>query len=234
MKKTILTLALLGSALLNAQNYIAEGVATKDSKNDACSTALVNAKSNALEEAGTLVFSNFNSSTSDDNGKISKVNQSKLSTAALGITKLKSKHEDVKVSQDYKFTCKVKATFEIDADEMKASLLEMMKKQADEAKLAGYFQADGYSEEGQSRYKAYSAAKLLAQRNLLEVIKGADITSLTKMDSGVIEADKIGKLISGTLAGAEVVKKEYNEKTKSAHIVLRIKKATIAKAFEEN
>lgn len=109
MKKAIITLAIIGHSLLNAQNYTAEGIATKESKKAACSMALASAKSNALEEAGTLVFSNFNSSTSD----------------------------------------------------------------------------------------------------------------------------KIGKLISGTLVGAEVVKKEYDEKTRSAHIALRIKKATIAKALEE-
>ena len=234
VKKTMLTMAIMGSALLNAQNYTGEATHTAESKKEACEMALQNAKSYAMEEAGTIVSSNFNSIASDTNGKISMSNQRKLTSEALGIAKLKTKSEDVKASDNYQFTCKVVATFEIDQDEVKATLKEMIKKQAEEEKLAGYFEADAHSEEGQSKYKAFSAATLLAQRNLLEVVMGADITSLTKMDRGVVEIDKIGKLISGSLVGAEVVKKEYDSETKSAYVMLRVKKVDIAKTIEDS
>jgi len=233
MKKIVLTALLVASTLLNADTFSTQGTHTAESKKSACAIALANAKTEAMEEAGTLVFSNFSSTTSDNQGEVSKSNQHKLITAALGVAKLKSKSEKVDVTPEYQFTCKVVASFEIDQQEMQSTLKEMIKNQEKYEKIAGYFQADGYSEEGQSRYKANAAAMMIAQRNLLELIKGADITSLTKLDSGVVETDKVGKLISGSIQGAEIVKKEYNSKTRSAHIILRIKKAEIVDTIND-
>ncbi|MEA2072210.1 MAG: hypothetical protein U9O86_01395 [Campylobacterota bacterium] len=234
MKTKIITLALLTTTLLTAQEYTGKGLSVAESKKSACSKALQNAKIEAMEKAGTVVFSNFNSSTSDTNGKISKSNRSRLTTASLGVAKLKEKSEDVKVSPNYQFSCSVQASFEIDQEEMKSKIDTLLKQQENDEKASGYFQAEGYSEEGQSRYKAFSSATLLAQRNLLEVVKGADITSLTKMDLGEMEADKVGKLIGGTLVGAEVVQKEYDKATKSAKVVVRIKKADVVRSLEKS
>ena len=234
MRKIILTSILLATTLLNAETYTSQGVDTADSKKSACSLALANAKAEAMEQAGTLVFSNLSATTLDNKGEISKINQHQLITTALGVAKLKSKTEKVEVTPEYLFTCMVDASFEIDQGELEESLKDMIQNQAKKDAISGYFQADGYSEEGQSRYKANAAAMMIAQRNLLELIEGADITSLTKMDAGVVEADKIGKLISGSLQGAEVVKKEYDSNTRSTHIVLRIKKADVVESINNS
>ena len=225
---------LLVSSMLQADSYHSEAINTAESKKKACNAALQNAKADAMEQAGTLVFSRFNSTVSDTEGKISKSNQHKLTTAALGIAKLKSKDETVNVDANYQFTCRVDAVFEIDQEKMKKTLSKMIENQEKEELLSGYFEADGYSQEGQSRYQAYSAATLIAQRNLLELIVGADITSLTAVSEGEMQADKIAKIVSGKLRGAQVVKKEYNSKSRSAYIVLRIKKREVARAIEES
>ncbi len=232
--KNIITAALFASTLLIAQNYTAEATHTAESKQKACNGALQNAKVDAMEQAGTLVFSRFNSSVSDTQGKISKSNQHKLTTAALGIAKLQSKKEDVSVGENYQFTCSVNAVFEIDQGKMEKTLAKMIENQEKGEILSGYFEADGYSEEGQSKYQAYSAATLIAQRNLLDVIVGADITSLTTVSEGEISSDKIAKIVSGKLRGAQVVKKEYNDATRSAYVVLRIKKSLIVDSINDS
>ena len=233
MKKLVVTMIFVGVALLNAQVYTGVGTYTAESKQKACSEALAFAKGDAMEQAGTLIFSKFNSTTADKNGKVSKENQHQLIATALGVAKLKHKHEDVKTAENYQFTCSITASFDIDPAKMEKTLKEMMQKRDNDKQSAKYFTAEGYSENGQSRYKAFSAAKLNAQRNLLEVIKGAEITSLTTMNKGVIEKDKVGKLVSGKLQSAEVVKKKYDEKTKSAYVLLRIKKEFISKILKQ-
>jgi len=234
MKKNIITMALVASTLLSAQEFSGKGFSVDDSKKSACSKALQNAKIEAMEKAGTVVLSQFNSSVADDNGKISNSNKSRLTTASLGIAKLKEKSEDIKVSKNYQFTCNVQASFEIDQEEMKSKIDALLKNQDQEKKVSGYFQAEGYSEENQSRYRAFSSATLIAQRNLLEVVKGADISSLTKVEMGALQSDKVGKLIGGVLSGAEVVEKEYDKNTRSARVVVRIKKADVVKSLEKS
>jgi len=232
MKKILLTVVCLGLTSLYAQTYTTTANATAQSKNEACSQALQNAKVLAMEEAGTLVFSNFTATTSVVNKKVSKSNQHELITTALGVAKLKNKHEEVKVTPEYQFVCNVKATFSIDEDELTQTLKETLQKQQEEKKLQGYFQAEGYSEENQSRYRAFTSATMIAQRNLLEMIEGADLSSLTTVEKGKIKKDNIGRLLNGTLRGAEVVKKEYDPRTKSAHVVLRVKKKKVADALD--
>jgi len=234
MKKSIVTVALVASTLLNAQTYTGNGEFTAASKDSACSSALQKAKGDAMEQAGTLIFSNFEASTTDDNGVIDKYNKDRLITGSLGVAKLKQKSETVEVGKNYQFTCKVKADFEIDADELNKTLEEMIKKQERVKHIKGYFIADGYSEEGQSRYKAFTAATAIAQRNLLETVNGANLTSLIKIDAGMMESDKVGKIINGTLKGAEIVKKEYDKTTRSAFVQVRIKKEVVLKALEES
>jgi hypothetical protein len=233
MEKTVITMALVAATLLNAETYTGNGEFTADSKNSACSGALQKAKGDAMEQAGTLVFSNFESTISDDNSAIDKYNKDRLITSSLGVAKLKTKSESVEVDKNYQFTCKVKADFDIDADELKDTLTKMIEEKEKQKHIKGYFTADGYSEDGQSKYKAFTSATAIAQRNLLETVNGANLTSLIKIDSGKIESDKVGKLIDGTLKGAEIVKKEYDPKTKSAYVQIRIKKEAVVKALEE-
>lgn len=233
MKKSIITIALLTSTILSAETYTGNGEFTTDSKNSACSGALQKAKGDAMEQAGTLVFSNFVSTTSDDNGAIGKYNKDKLITGSLGVAKLKKKSESVEVGKNYQFTCKVQATFDIDADELKETLTKMIDKENKAKHLKGYFTADGYSEEGQSRYRAFTAATAIAQRNLLETVNGANLTSLIKVEAGMMASDKVAKIINGTLRGAEIVKKEYDSTTRSAFVQMRIKKEVVVKALED-
>ena len=233
MKKQLIIATLLGATLLSAQTYQSTGKYTADSKNDACNAALNYAKQDALEQAGTVVLSKFSSAAKDVNGEFTKEVKDDLTTAALGTVQLKEKKEEVSTTENYQFTCKVTASFSIDQTEMKAKIDEMLQEKKKQSAVAGYFEAEGYSEEGQSRYKAFTAAKIIAQRNLLEVIKGSDLTSLTKVTDGMLESDKIGSLISGAVRGAQVVKKEYDPKFRSAMVVMRISKAKIAASLDE-
>jgi hypothetical protein len=127
--KFILFLLIGLFSIVNAQEYVGHGSYTSDIKTKACSQALEFAKVEAMEQAGTLVFSNFNSAKSDNNGKIDEFNQQKLITASLGVTKLKSKDEKITVTTDYQFTCKVDATFEIDSDKMQKKLNDILEAQ---------------------------------------------------------------------------------------------------------
>jgi len=234
MKNIAITTLVIGATILNAQSYSSTGISVAESKKEACSKALRNAKIEAMEQAGTVVLSNFNSNIKDKDGKISKSKQSRLETISVGVAKLKHKYEKVSTTQDYQFRCEVDASFDIDQHKFKKALQNMAKKDKKNDEAETYFIAEGYSEDGQSRYKAFTAAKLIAQKNLLEIIKGVDITSLTKVQNGVLETDKIGKIISGTLKNAEVVKREYFKDSRSALVVIKIKKSYISDAIEKS
>ena len=232
MKSKLLVGILLLSSTLSAQIYTSTESAVADSKKDACQQALQNAKMNAIEKAGVLVLSTYQSSTRDDNGDISKTNESKLKTFALGITKLTDKYEQVEVTKNYQFNCKVRASFSIDPDEMKEAYKNALQQQKEAKKLSGYYEADGYSEDGQSRYRAFTAATLVAQRNLLDQLTKAKITSLTKLENGQLD-DRMAKLLKGSIQGAEVVKKEYDKESRSAHVILRISKQQVYDALNK-
>ena len=60
MKKILTTIALLTATLAYAQAYTGNGEDTQESKKSACSKALELAKVDAMEQAGTVVFSSFN------------------------------------------------------------------------------------------------------------------------------------------------------------------------------
>lgn len=230
MKNVLVVGILFSVSILNAQTYTSSANAVADTKKSACNQALQNAKMDAIEQAGTLVLSNYQSMTKDDNGKVSKSNEEQLKTLALGIAKLNKKTENVKVTKNYQFNCEVQASFSINPDAMKEAYNDALKKQAEQKMLSGYYEADGYSEDGQSRYKAFTAATLVAQRNLLGQLQKAKITSLTKMENGQLD-DKIAKLLKGSIQGAQVIKKEYDKESRSAHVVLRISKKQVHDAL---
>jgi len=226
MKKRLLTAFMIASVSLSAQTYTGVGSSIGESKKDACQKALEFAKSDAMEQAGTMVLSSFSSNTSDNAGDVSSSTASELKTVALGITKLQDKTEKVTVDKNYLFSCEVNAVFSIDRDEMKEAYKKAIKDHEQEKVLSGYYEAEGYSEEGQSRYRAFTSATLVAQRNLLEQIQKANITSLTKLENGQLD-DKMAKLLKGSIQGAKVVKKEYDRDSKYAHIVLRLSKQEV-------
>jgi len=80
----------------------------------------------------------------------------------------------------------------------------------------GIIICSGESEEGQSKFKAKRAATIIAQRNLLEVVKGIQIDSETTVKKGMDESSIIRSSVQGVVKGAEVVETRYNKKTQSA------------------
>ncbi|MGE4194223.1 MAG: hypothetical protein AB7E51_12600 [Pseudodesulfovibrio sp.] len=87
---------------------------------------------------------------------------------------------------------------------------------------AGYIQVVGESETGQSRYKAKRAAKVVAQRDLVEVIKGLNLIGGTSVGDGMLEVDAIRTSVKGFLQGAVVVGEEYVTGEGYARVALRL------------
>ena len=234
MIKVLATVGLLGATLAYAQPYTGNGEDTQDSKKSACSKALEFAKVDAMEQAGTVVFSSFNVNNAyADDKTMKRTKEQVLSTMALGVAKLLSREELVKSTSNFQFTCSVRAVFEIDQKRFAKTFKEMMAKEEKKVQEAGYFQADANSADGQSKYAAITAATAMAQRNLLEIIKPSDFTSLTKIEAGVLTSDKIIKILTGKLVGIETVKKEYDKTTGSAYVVVRVKKSQVAAILKE-
>jgi hypothetical protein len=91
-----------------------------------------------------------------------------------------------------------------------------------EAAINGYFEAEGYSAPGQSRFAAMIAAKTDAQRRLLELIKGAKVTSKTTIVNGVLNSDIMVSKVAGIVRGARMIDREYDRGSGTAMIKLAI------------
>ncbi|MBN2373309.1 hypothetical protein JXL19_05955 [bacterium] len=91
-----------------------------------------------------------------------------------------------------------------------------------EAVQEGYIQVVGESEAGQSRYKALRAATVVAQRDLLEIIKGISVSGKTKVVDGMLERDEISTSVEGMLKGAERCGKKYDETDRHAEVCMRV------------
>lgn len=87
---------------------------------------------------------------------------------------------------------------------------------------SGYIQVVGESEAGQSRYKAKRAAKVVAQRDLVEIIKGLNLIGGTTVGDGMLEVDSIKTTVQGFLQGAVVVGEEYVPGEGYARVALRL------------
>jgi len=72
---------------------------------------------------------------------------------------------------------------------------------------------------GKARIKATTAAKVAAQRNLLEVIKGVRITSQTTVQDAMLVEDIIRTRIDGMLKGAHMVGEPFVEMVDGAPVV---------------
>lgn len=86
----------------------------------------------------------------------------------------------------------------------------------------GYIQVVGYSEAGQSRYRAVRAATVIAQRDLLETFKGLSIEGETTVNNGMLENDRVATRVQGFLRGAEKCGVKYDAQEGHAEVCMRL------------
>jgi hypothetical protein len=86
----------------------------------------------------------------------------------------------------------------------------------------GYIQVIVESASGQSRLSAITAAKVIAQRDIIAIFKGLNINSTTTIEEGLTTNDKISRSVSGFLRGAFVVWKEYHKDEGYAELCMRL------------
>ena len=80
----------------------------------------------------------------------------------------------------------------------------------------GLIACEGESATGQESFAAKRAAVVVAQRNLLEVIKGVRIDSQTTVRNGLVGNDVITSRVQGVIRGAEIMSNKYYERKGSA------------------
>ena len=86
----------------------------------------------------------------------------------------------------------------------------------------GYITCLGQSAEGQSRYDATTVSEVEAKANLLEVIKGVKIDSVTTVEKQLKTSRRITSRVSGVIRGAEVIANKYYKKDGYAIAQVRI------------
>ncbi len=86
----------------------------------------------------------------------------------------------------------------------------------------GYIQVVGESEAGQSRYRAKRAAKIVAQRDMVEVVKGLNLVGTATVNDGMLASDNVATTMRGFLKGAVVVGEEYVNGEGYARVALRL------------
>lgn len=86
----------------------------------------------------------------------------------------------------------------------------------------GHITCEGESEVGQSKYAATLVSKVIAQRNLLEVIKGVRIDSITTVKDGLLSSYIIQSRVQGVIKGAQIVFNKYNKQEGYATAKARI------------
>lgn len=75
---------------------------------------------------------------------------------------------------------------------------------------------------GQKRLTAITAAKVVAQRRLAEMLSGVAIVSETSVKDSELDSDQIRTAVSGFIRGAQVVMQEYNEQDETALVILKV------------
>jgi len=80
----------------------------------------------------------------------------------------------------------------------------------------GFIVCEGESAEGQGSYGAKLSAKVIVQRNMLEVIKGVQIDSQVTVEDGLLSSDIIKSRVSGVVRGAQIISNHYNSDNGSA------------------
>ncbi|MGE0738962.1 hypothetical protein [Sulfurimonas sp.] len=91
-----------------------------------------------------------------------------------------------------------------------------------ESVLKGYYEAEGYSAPGQTRFAAMISAKVDAQRRLVELIKGAKITSQTTIAKGMLQNDIMVSKVNGIIQGAKMTAREFDNSSGTAMVRLKI------------
>ena len=86
----------------------------------------------------------------------------------------------------------------------------------------GFISCEGESAEGQSSYGAKISAKVIAQRNLLEVIRGVSIDSEVTVSDGMLSSDIIKSRVQGVIKGGQILSNNYNSTSKSAIAIIKL------------
>lgn len=87
---------------------------------------------------------------------------------------------------------------------------------------SGYIHCQGESAGDQKKFRAKRAAVVVAQRNLLELIKGVSIDSQTTVKDGMLQSDVIKSSVSGMIKGAEIVSNKYDRDDGSSIATVKI------------
>lgn len=86
----------------------------------------------------------------------------------------------------------------------------------------GSITCEGESAEGQDRRSAKIAAKVTAQRNVLEVIKGVRINSMVTVKDGMLSSDVITSRVQGVVRGGQIISNEYDSEDKYAVATIKL------------
>ncbi len=86
----------------------------------------------------------------------------------------------------------------------------------------GSVTCEGESAEGQNSFAAKISAKVIAQRNLLEVIKGVRIDSELTIKDGMFDSDVIRSRVEGNVRGGQVISNVYDSNLKSAVATIKL------------
>ncbi|MGA1845719.1 hypothetical protein [Deferribacter abyssi] len=86
----------------------------------------------------------------------------------------------------------------------------------------GYMRVIGESEAGQRRYAALRAAKVVAQRDLLEVIQGVTVSGDTTVQNGLLVNDVIRSTVQGFLQGARECGRYYDMTQGVGYVCLEV------------
>lgn len=74
----------------------------------------------------------------------------------------------------------------------------------------------------QRRLTAITAAKVVAQRRLLELLEGVAVVSETTVKDSELASDLIKTAVSGFVKGTQVVVQEWNEREGSALVIIKV------------
>ena len=78
------------------------------------------------------------------------------------------------------------------------------------------------SEKGQKRLTATTAAKVVAQRRLAEMLEGVAIVSETTVKDSELVSDVIKTAVTGFVKGTQVVLEDWNEKDETALVIIKV------------
>jgi hypothetical protein len=74
----------------------------------------------------------------------------------------------------------------------------------------------------QRRQTAFTAAKVVAQRRLVELLEGVAVVSETTVKDSELASDVIKTAVSGFIKGTQVVVQDWNERERSALVIIKV------------